>query len=144
MGAFNISGPHRTTLEQIRIALEFCAPVSIEFIGFSDRPPDAAQTLEWPINQYAMFVGRRLSYCVTVFDDGYCALHVRDADAREKPRIMPKHERDWHWVARIILCLEANGIETVQTDEPIELRDNRGEHFLTITSRPHPMRRNRR
>ena len=45
---------------------------------------------------------------------------------------MPTHERDWHWVARIILCLEAAGIETVQTDEPIVLRDNRGEHFLTI------------
>jgi hypothetical protein len=130
--ASDISGPHRQTLEQIRLALEFCAPRSIEFVGFSDRPPDEHPAFDWPIRECALFVGQRLSYCVTVFNDCHVALLVRDADANDPPRLMPRHEKSWHWIARIVLCLEAAGIETVQTNEPIELRDNRGEHFLTI------------
>jgi hypothetical protein len=129
----DINGPHRTTLEQIRLALEFCAPRSIEFVGFYDELPDSHPVFDWPIYECALFVGRRLSYSVVVFNDCHVALLVRDADANDPPRLMPRHEKSWHWVARIVLCLENAGIETVQTgDEPIVLRDNRGEHFLTI------------
>ena len=45
---------------------------------------------------------------------------------------MPKHERDWRWVAKIMLSLERQGIETVQTDELIRLYDNTGAPFITI------------
>jgi hypothetical protein len=45
---------------------------------------------------------------------------------------MPRHERDWQWIAKIILMLERSGLGNVQVDEPIYLRDRDGNSVIAI------------
>lgn len=127
------NSPFLQTLEEVRLCIEHCAP-SVEFLGFL-KPTREQQTFIddnlW-IEAFAMFAGRKLSYCVTCYTDCYVGLHVGDLDGRLAPRAMPLHERDWRIVARIMLSLERQGIETVYTNELIRLCDNLGRRFLTV------------
>jgi hypothetical protein len=119
--------PFLQTLEEFRLCIEHCAP-SVEFLGFH-KPTSEQQTFLddnlW-IEDFAMFVGRWLSYCVTCYTDCSTGLHVGDLDGLLRPRAMPLHERDWQICAKILLALESDEIESVHTTEVIKLRDNLG------------------
>ena len=66
--------PHRQTLVELRDAVAYCAGGAIEFRGFYDQPRAKHQTLDHWIAEYALFIGRRLSYCVVVYVD--CFLRI--------------------------------------------------------------------
>jgi hypothetical protein len=83
---------HRKILEQIRDAIAIRAP-DIEFIGCFTA---AEQTIEegW-IHEVAVFAGRKLSYCVLIFDDCHLTLFVRDLyPGVDKPRKMVRYTPD--------------------------------------------------
>jgi hypothetical protein len=133
-GDYRDHSQHRALLERVRETIEQYASRSITFIEYCGHLSVSEQTLDegW-IDQYAAFVGRRLSYYVIVFADLHLALYVRDADCRDRPRKMLKYETGLNWIVRTILLLEGNKIATVQTNgEPITLKNCRGEPVLTI------------
>ena len=126
--------PYLRRLEKVRRAIEYCAPFAITFIGYCDDFPAASQLFGWQIRESVLFVGRRLSYYVATFDDYYVGMLVRDIDARDVPRVMPRYERDWTWPVKLIAMLEASGLKTVQTgNEPIFLKDRNGKGVIAIT-----------
>jgi hypothetical protein len=127
-------------IEKIRRALEHHAP-SIELVGHYEAPSsdDDDKPLGPPFVNDAddtvedmSFIGRNLCYRIVALSDGAFALIVRDADHREKPRIMLRHENNWRTLAWLVILLERNRIRTVWNRDPVHLEDEAGKRVLTI------------
>jgi hypothetical protein len=132
--AFSGYWRHRRLLKQVRDAVEYNAP-SIEFLEYVGHFTAGEQTLsEGWILEVAVFVGRKLSYCVHVFDDRHLTLFVRDLDPGiDKPRKMVRHTPDPEKIVWMILLLEENGVATVRPgddDPPVFLKDRFGTTVL--------------
>jgi hypothetical protein len=127
---------HRKILEEIRDAIAIKAP-DIEFLEFVGQFRAGEQTIEegW-LHEVAVFIGRKLSYNVLIFDDAHLTLFVRDIyPGIDKPRKMIRHDPDPKKVVWMMTLLEDNEVETVQpgdNDPPIFLKDRFGVNVLAF------------
>jgi hypothetical protein len=82
----------------------------------------------------AVFAGRKLSYCVLIFDDCHLTLFVRDLyPGVDKPRKMVRYMPDPEKIVWMVSLLENNGVETVRPgddDPPVFLKDRFGTTVL--------------
>jgi hypothetical protein len=78
-----------------------------------------------------LFAGRKLAFLVSEWVDGFCELFVREADCREEPYKLLKHER-WHTLANVIYLLELNNVPGIQSPDPIYLKDRHGNGVAVI------------
>jgi hypothetical protein len=109
-----------SSLEKIEAALRERAP-TIE--------PGKRVTCPELIDPAMVFTGRRLAYLVSQSLDGFCELFVRERDG-QVPCWLLRHER-WHVIAKVVGLLENNHIASMQTSDPIALR-NRSDKVDTV------------
>jgi hypothetical protein len=118
-----------SSLEKIQEAFAKYAP-SVEFIERCDN--EGAE--DWCVGSM-LFAGKKLAYVIAESVDAFCVLYTRESDCREAFCTLLRHE-EWYTVAQVVLLLEGNGVQWIQTSEPIELRDRYGSVDTVIGSDP--------
>ena len=125
------------SLERIRRALEQHTPW-VEFVGHHEWP-EADDILEPPtiveppdIASDVTVIGRHLSYRVVAFADGAFGLIGADADHREPPRVLIRHESRWKTCVWFVWLMEVNNIKTLWHPKPWHLKDRSGKTVLSI------------
>ena len=113
MAAADISGPHRTTLEQIQRVLLKRSPW-VEFAGYSHefpndevedvlRPPHVDDL--FPVTEDMVLLGRHLGYRPATLSNGALAMSGFQLDHHEPPRLLIRHESRWQTVAWLLRAL---------------------------------------
>jgi hypothetical protein len=72
-----------------------------------------------------LFVGKRLAFRVSEFEDSLCELTTWQSDCEEPELLLLKHEHWWN-VARVVVLLEHNNVPAIHSKEPIDLEAEPG------------------